>query len=188
MSKDRSRSGSSKSHKRFFKKRKEETRITYLGNYVPDNLMKRGGCIMYTATPEGFKFCFGIDSVHLELTDFGGSFDTNKDKNIIDTAFREFKEESLGLIDLDPKQEELKIASAVYNHKDLIVFIPVSLDTEAFTNKFNEAIELARKAEMQTCKWITKDEMIKHYKDGKMYKKVAKLLSKLGDTLFETLK
>lgn len=53
----------------------------------------RAGVIPYTVTPIGVFFCLGQDRKSSDLTDFGGGVKV-EDTSPIDTAIREFREES----------------------------------------------------------------------------------------------
>jgi hypothetical protein len=163
--------------------RKNRVMFCSLGEFKQKDKMKRGGCIIYTKTSEGVRFCLGLDRKYKELTDFGGSYDKKKDKDIVDTALRELKEESLGLCSFN-RSKDLDVCTALYNAKDFILFIPVIIDTDKFTTAYKEILNTHPKSEMINCKWLSQEEILNNSKY--IYKKVYKLIN-TGQDFFRQL-
>lgn len=135
---------------------------------------QRAGVILYTLT----HFGFGIDSTYHEYTDFGGGIRYKTDKDVIQGALREFREETLNSIKIQYGQDNL----VLYDNKMLILFIKVN-DMDEITNQFNNAYKKAKKSEMSGIKWLTYDElkmMINNY-HSPIYSRVKHFLKNAGD-------
>jgi hypothetical protein len=101
---------------------------------IKNKKLRRGGIIpfYYDHSRNEYRYIFGIDRKHYELTDFGGRRE-KKDKNIIYTAKREFKEETSGVFgEISLKGTELVIE---YNNM-MVIFYDLKYDPHDIINKF----------------------------------------------------
>lgn len=71
--------------------------ITMIEKIVDEEMIKRAGVIPYIKRQNNVFFLFGLDEGIASISDFGGTRE-KKDKDIIDTALREFREETFGII------------------------------------------------------------------------------------------
>lgn len=88
----------------------------------------RAGIIFYTIHDGQRYYLLGIDSSTQQLTDFGGGFESERDRDRLDTAIREFTEETLYTFELDRSMIEKINPICLDNRQSLIVFIPIEGD------------------------------------------------------------
>lgn len=91
---------------------------------------ERAGVIVYTIRNDELYFLLGIDRKTRELTDFGGGCKNKNNETLVDSAWREFCEESCGIFLKDIKKEKLYSSIAVTNvsRNTAIFFVRVSED------------------------------------------------------------
>jgi len=94
----------------------------------------------------------GIDSRTSDLTDFGGSFSNTYDRHILDTALREFDEETLYMFN-KLTYDDVKDSFCLYDKKIFILFLNVvkvfpkfnrNVFNNAFVNRVKEATNVAK--------------------------------------------
>jgi 8-oxo-dGTP pyrophosphatase MutT (NUDIX family) len=84
----------------------------------------RAGVIPYVCFDEKLYFILAQDRRTLDLCDFGGG--CKKDENALQTAIREFKEESNGIFKEYYNEEKFDNTYALMNKKMTIIFLPIS--------------------------------------------------------------
>lgn len=87
--------------------------------------IKRVSIIPYIVEQSGVVyFLLGIDSIYGELTDCGGM--RRKTETIVETGIRELSEETMGIVDLMNKKEEVKNNSyVIYKNERIILFYKI---------------------------------------------------------------
>ena len=156
----------------------------------------RGGIILYTVYNDMLYFGLALDSRTHDLTDAGGTINYNVDRNVIRGSIREFEEETLNIF--EPLTEHhLQYCPVVYDDKNLIIFVYVTVDPnmvsyklnenyKAFMTKLSEESKLRRKLpdppEVCGITWLTKTSF--QYglnQPGIIYSRVRKFLSRTTD-------
>ncbi len=116
---------------------------------------RRAGVIVYFIRDGVIVFGMGSDSDYEEITDFGGGFEPSIDTDPLDTALREFKEETLGVygnIDRNAVSE----CVVVLNQIMLIMFVPLEFDPTKTTVMFGERLLQEHEPEINELVWISK--------------------------------
>lgn len=104
---------------------------------LPRRNFKRAGVIPYLYTPEGTVYVLSRDRKYKTPGAFSGHVERNELP--IHAALREFKEESLGSFgEFTAKQVE--DCYAIYNDKELLIFIPVALTQEIVEETFKDRV------------------------------------------------
>lgn len=110
----------------------------------------RGGVVLYTRWNEELYLIFAKDSFTHDITDFGGIKSKRLDNSIVDTALREFDEETLGIFQkLTP--EDVQDSVCVYDHDTLIILIRIDLDPNEICKKFNEKAKKFEIKKLEVC-------------------------------------
>ena len=134
-------------------------------------------------------FAFGIDRITRELTDTGGGIEPTIDKNIICTAIRETKEESLNVFDdlLPERLSDTQLyhyAYAVTDFKTLIIFWKVRVDREHVNREFRRRLKHAREPEVIGLRWFDTHTLLtivyRRKRIHHMYSRVHRLLRRAG--------
>ncbi len=124
---------------------------------------RRGGILPYTVIDGVRLYCFALDSSSADLTDFGGSRDT-RDKDILETALREFKEESLGVFG-NVTYEDLLDVEAIYtrvneNRYAMMLLLPVKVrDLMEPVEEFSRRAARLRDHENRALVWLTQEQV-----------------------------
>lgn len=123
---------------------KSRVHHTTLGNLIKNNHLsdiRRAGIILYTKYKKEILIGLGVDSVTHDLTDFGGGVLPSIDNNPIETAFREFHEETLGIfedkLDKDYSKDFSK-CYAIHDRTNVLIFIEIDYEPEDVCIAFNE--------------------------------------------------
>lgn len=155
-------------------------KVTYV-NQLDLNLNKpqRGGVILYTIVDGRLLFGFGLDSTYDELTDFSGGIKYKKDKNLIDGALREFREESEGLYFLN--KEDVIHSPVLIDKHNVIMFLYTSESPDEITYQFQN--QYGHKSEIKNIVWVTEDELRSALELNLtyIYSRVKNFLIKFGD-------
>jgi preprotein translocase subunit Sec61beta len=138
----------------------------------------RAGILPYFKSEEGLFWCFGVDTRTLELTDFGGGVIYKKDKNAINGAIREFKEETLGIFDsikIDPT------SIVIYNKKTLIILVQLESNTSLCREEFLKKVKSIENPEVCDLDWISNTRFLKLLTEniegrGRIYVRIRDLL------------
>ena len=151
--------------------------------------VQRAGFILYTLYKGNIYFMIGIDSKTHELTDFAGGIKYKTDRHVLSGAIRELQEETLDMFE-PVTYDDVKDCITIYDDKNLVIFMPTSLDPDTvcceFNNKYREAIEKKKFEDPEVCgiTWLDIDEFSLHIKNpGIIYSRVQSLLLKAGDFL-----
>ena len=80
----------------------------------------RSGIIPYTIMKKRFYFFIGIDGISVDYSDFAGTYE-KKDRSLLETAVREFREESLYIYKVK-NVKSVKNCLSVYNKESLTIF------------------------------------------------------------------
>jgi hypothetical protein len=116
---------------------------------------RRAGVIVYFIHNDEIVFGMGSDSSYREITDFGGGFESSADTDPLDTALREFKEETLGVYgDID--RDAVSECVVILNQSMLIMFVPLKFDPNRITEMFGEKLSGEREPEINELVWISK--------------------------------
>lgn len=136
----------------------------------------RGGIIPYRAGENAFDgtlFLFGVDAEHNEITDLGGRIELTKDVDVIDTALREFHEESLGIFGPNPIKRELILDCTAFvskpNHM-LVIMAHMPLGLKVTTDEFDKIYQIKKenkeeKIEVKQLLWLSTTELSKIVND-----------------------
>jgi hypothetical protein len=146
-------------------------------NRVPS---KRLGVIVYTTVNGVVYFGMGLDTVHHELTDFGGSI-LWTDRDVIHGALREFHEETLGAFGRI-SVEQVQDCPVIFDANNLIIFVNVLVDPQAVGEEFRKRAAECVSPEICNLIWLTYDEFKQAIRDKKiMYERVRNFLKGEGD-------
>ena len=119
----------------------------------------RAGIIPYVKYKNKILYALGVDSVSGQLTDFGGRFDKKKDKNIKDTAIREFREESLnvfGILTIENIKPNLTFSLNNSTETFVEIFVnPIKAKKEFIALKNNKYLL----SEISDICWLTEDQL-----------------------------
>lgn len=145
---------------------------------------ERGGIIMvkYNATnKDGLLFGFGRDQKTREVTDFAGRVRTS-DINIVYTALREFREETLGIFDVS--MEVLRSCNMYICKSDAIIMLPISFDigdmSVEYNKRFLQHTQSGKRAEVSELLWFNERQIPNIMKYRRFYRRVANMLSGCG--------
>ncbi len=139
-----------------------------IGNKLKNIRTRRAGVIVYTIHNNKLYFLFAKDAQYKELCDFGGG--PQKGEFSIQTAIREFKEETNAIFDLTSStsiyseavlNNQIAICDVSpddYNKSMTIFFVPVSNEWIA---KANIYFSLKRNREVCTIKWLSENNFRK---------------------------
>jgi len=146
------------------------------------NRIRRAGVVVYSVIGDEIYFGLGVDSKHSEITDFGGSVE-NRDKDAIDGAIREFREESLNAFG-NLTRSMISNCFVMHDASTLIVFVHLSIDPQEVSNRFELARRTAKTPEVDAIVWLSKDQLqseINKEKDSIIYSVVRQLMYRSGD-------
>lgn len=85
-------------------------------SFVLTRSFTRSGVLPYYFIEDKKYYFFGVDTIHDELTDFGGTIEKS-DTNYIECAFRELQEESISIFKVDPKRYEILLTNSAFLFK-----------------------------------------------------------------------
>jgi len=150
--------------------------------------VERAGFILYTLYKGNIYFMIGIDSKTHELTDFAGTVKYKLDRHALSGAIRELQEETLSIFE-PVTYDDVKECITIYDNKNLVIFMPISLDPDIICQEFNEKYIQERETkryhqEPEVCgiTWLELDEFLYHIKNpGLIYSRVQNLLLNAGD-------
>ena len=132
----------------------------------------RAGVIPYCIRDDKIYFLMGIDDGTSEYSDFGGA--SKQGETALQTALRELKEETGGLVSIEETDEVLKLSVAMLSdamsrpglqnperttprYKMVCIFMPVSLDTWNLPTAFcviKTVLNGGEYNEMKAISWI----------------------------------
>lgn len=146
----------------------------------------RAGIIMYTVFENRTYFGLGLDSKSHDLTDFGGRVIYKVDSNAINGALREFNEETLNIFN-PLTLNDIKDCPVIYDNKNLIIFMYISLDPNIICHNFNNNYKIFIKdhnydPEVCGITWLTWEEFQNCINTkGILFSRVQKFLSNAHD-------
>lgn len=120
--------------------------------------LKRAGIIPYTFHNNIKLFAFGIDGAIASITDFGGHFEKQKDRDRLDTAIREYHEEChdiFGKLDRDMLQN----CDVLEGTDTAEILLPVDNKFLDFTKNFSKLPKQSDE-EINNIFWLTKSQLI----------------------------
>jgi len=144
---------------------------------------QRGGIIPYFISPEGnLHFALGLDSIHRELTDFGGGISYKKDGDAVIGSIREFDEESLGVFG-EVKKEDLQDCLMIYSDEMMIIFLQVEVNSTEIHKLFHQKLKKEKDPEVCDIAWLEEIELRKSLEPSSrlVYVRVRYLLNKAED-------
>ncbi len=148
----------------------------------------RAGIILYTKYKNEHYFGLGIDTNSKEITDFGGGISyKERDKDVISGALREFKEETLGILDLN--YQDVIDDIVLYDGHNLIIFKYIDTDPFAIQKLFRETydnqINSFKVPEVSDMIWMNANEfkyaIMSRHSHIKMFFRVQTFLQKAGN-------
>lgn len=119
--------------------------------------INRAGIIPYRYSKEGLIFLMGVDKQYKEITDFGGCYNRKKDKNKVETALREFREETLDIFG-EITREQIQDSLAIINNKNLIIFLHMPILEKETIKLFEEKKKNFPGREIETLIWLNLEE------------------------------
>ena len=151
---------------------------------------KRAGIVLYKLVGTvptggvGIRLAFGIDRESGDISNFAGKPLKYADKNILDTAVREFEEESLGVFDRVNKAQ-LQDSVVIYNDNEIIIFYRMNFNEKEIQAKF--ARVATSSSEMKKIYFCNVEELIDSMAPSKngstapiMYDRVRDLIAGTG--------
>jgi len=119
---------------------------------------RRGGVIVYFVHRNEIVFGMGSDSVYKEITDFGGG-NEEFDDDSIDTALREFGEETLCVYG-NISRNDVSECMVLYDQNMMIMFLPLKFDPNQITKNFNERVLTQDNPEINELIWLSRRNFI----------------------------
>jgi 8-oxo-dGTP pyrophosphatase MutT (NUDIX family) len=117
----------------------------------------RAGVIPFTVSDGKMYFLFAKDRMTGELSDFGGG--CKKNETALDTAIREFKEESNAMFsDMFYTEATYNDTFALSNDKMAIVFLPIY---NTWLKHASQKFKYKHNTEVSDVVWIDEDDLIK---------------------------
>lgn len=117
----------------------------------------RGGIVPYTIIPSFLPdqspesktitfYCFGLDTSSGDVTDLSGKVDEKYDRDILDTAIREFTEETLGAFGPVTREDVLaQNAETIYDGLSLMIFVYFEVDVlYRVVDEFERLLQIER--------------------------------------------
>lgn len=161
-------------------KPQKQVSVKKISNFNLSIRFQRGGVIVYHFKNKKLYFGFGVDSIYNELTDFGGHLDRS-DKNVIEGALRECKEESLGVLNYTYKNVLNDLI--LYDDKMAILMVKTDESMDKINLQFNNKLMYHKKVEVNDVVWLSLEELqhelsLSH---GRIYNRVKDLLVRAGD-------
>ena len=146
--------------------------------------IQRAGIIFYFIEGGKMHFILGLDSSYREWTDFGGCVKAGETGK--ETAYRECKEETLGIFDDLFSLESIDASHAVIEKSLVVLFTPIKIKREDFTERQKlfqrkkEEIKITENEDiglftMPDLEALIQNEKVQGYK---MYERVSSLLIK----------
>jgi len=118
---------------------------------------ERAGVILYTVEEGEIYYGLGLDSEYLELTDFAGSV-SRKDRDAVEAALREFREETLDIFGELPRERSLR-ATALWDGKNLVLLVRCLSSRSLVSALFRARCSLAKKPEVKEILWFSAGEL-----------------------------
>jgi hypothetical protein len=119
----------------------------------------RAGIIPYVEQ-NGIRFYgFSIDNEIAQLGDFGGHREII-DRDVLDTAIREYEEESLNLFGV-LNRDDLQDCVILDGVDTIEILVPVSGFFYQYTNRFRQMITGDTRHEAQNVVWLTRKQVLK---------------------------
>lgn len=140
------------------------------------NINVRAGIIPYTMYDGKLYFGFGVDTTYGDLTDFGGGVQKS-DKNPINGAIREFREESLGVFD-PICDEDIYTKYMIYTDKILTILVYYDVNPKCIIDNFRQKVSSIEKPEVKDIIWLSKEDLLNSVlgKGSRIYYRVRHLL------------
>jgi hypothetical protein len=138
------------------------------------NRIKRAGIIPFTQYKKDTWFGMGIDRQSGDISDFGGRREI-KDRDAIETAIREFTEESLGVYGKFA-YDSVKECMALYKGVYMIIFLPIVVNPKLSVKNYKCIVY--KGSEMSSLIWMNKKDFLDTVTNAKssMYSKVRNVL------------
>ena len=114
---------------------------------APSAGLKRGGIVPYVERFLPGKrlvrfYCLGIDYYFDQITEFSGKIDNDKDRDIIDTALREFQEETGSVFPPITRRDLIaQNADVLYDDLTLLIFVRVNVDMLNIVDRYDIYIQ-----------------------------------------------
>ena len=129
-----------------------------LNNHNLTNNYIRAGIIPYTIQNNIIFFAFSIDNNIACLGDFGGHYE-DIDNDLLDTAIREYTEESLNVFGY-LNREFLKDCFVIEGPETIEIFVFVSPPFYQYTERFNNMIVGNKQHEVQNIIWLSRRQLL----------------------------
>ncbi len=146
----------------------------------------RAGVIPYAVVGRVVHFCFGIDTMSGDYTDFGGGFSQKKDNSPIAAALRELREESQYIFDI--YHNELHTGWYMASKTDLILFL--RCDAKAALGScrlFPGRVKNAIQPEVKAIVWLSPSDLMYELDRGTFYTRVGSILKPNVKDIVRTL-
>jgi hypothetical protein len=118
----------------------------------------RGGVIPFTEINGNRFYAFGLDSAAGTICDFGGSREI-ADLDILDTALREFEEESLGVFGR-PTREQIQDRQVLLTESMVLILLPVKSSMTQYSIAFARTVLTVREPEIRTIVWLSRAQLV----------------------------
>ena len=158
----------------------DHCKVDYINNLNLNTLKQcRAGVIVYTIYKSKMYFILGIDTESGNITDFGGGI-SMKRENALTGGLREFSEETLGVFG-NVDVEEIKNCVAVYDSKNIIIFLPFDVNIQSKYTEFLKRVKQVKNPEVKDLSILNKRQFLsliegKDIDGTTMYDKIRKLL------------
>ncbi|CAH6418468.1 Hypothetical protein HVR_LOCUS167 [uncultured virus] len=144
----------------------------------------RAGVIPFVQRGEIRFFGFGVENGVAAIGDFGGHYE-NKDRDLLDTAIREYNEEAFQVFG-ELNREMLQNCYVLEGNDTLEILLPVRDPFYQYTQKFHELVGSNIEHEVQSIVWLSRRQVLtaidsqeSAYEGTKIYH----MYSRIRDTL-----
>ena len=118
----------------------------------------RAGIIPYCVIGENIFFCFGVENGVGAIGDFGGHRE-KVDSDALDTAIREYQEESLNLFG-ELKRDRLQDCYILDGSDTVEILLPVTGSMYEYSTRFRNTIREDTSHEVQSIIWLSKSQLL----------------------------
>lgn len=126
---------------------------------LTDKNFIRSGIIPINNVNGTLFFAFGVDTSTGKLTDFGGHREY-QDYDLLDTALREYREESyetFGLLD----RETIKNLHIIIGYDTFDILLPINGDLDIYRETFSQRVLKDPEPEISNIVWLSRRQLLR---------------------------
>lgn len=127
-----------------------------MSNFNPRGPQSRAGVIPFVIEDRKIYLGLGISAIGETYTDFGGGVCDTIDRDTIDAAYREWKEESLSVFE----SYSICPSFVAFTKRSVIVFVFIDANKDSITSMFNDRLKEEQCPELTSIEWIEYSKFI----------------------------